>query len=39
MLSFITNKHDPHYIRQRANSLENITAARQNSDRKHLLLA
>ncbi|KAK0626818.1 flavoprotein-domain-containing protein [Immersiella caudata] len=39
MLSFITNKHDPHYIRQRANSLENITAARQSSERKHLLLA
>jgi len=39
MLSFITNKHDPHYLRQRANSLENITAARQNTDRKHLLLA
>ncbi|KAK4453747.1 flavoprotein [Podospora aff. communis PSN243] len=39
MLSFTTNKHDPHYLRQRANSLENITAARQNTDRKHLLLA
>jgi hypothetical protein len=39
MLSFISDKHDPHYIRERANSLENITAARQNTTQKHLLLA
>ncbi|KAK1760554.1 putative Phosphopantothenoylcysteine decarboxylase [Echria macrotheca] len=39
MLSFISNSHDPHYLRQRANSLENITASRRDSHRKHLLLA
>jgi hypothetical protein len=39
MLSFITNAHDPHFLRERANSLENITASRKMSDRKHLLLA
>ncbi|KAK0720768.1 flavoprotein-domain-containing protein [Lasiosphaeris hirsuta] len=39
MLSFITEHHDPHYLRERSNSLDNITAARQDSDCKHLLLA
>lgn len=39
MLSFITDKHDPHYVRERANSLENMTAARSDLDHKHLLLA
>lgn len=39
MLSIISDDHDPHYLRERANSLEDITAARQNTTRKHLLLA
>lgn len=39
MLSLIHNEHDPHYLHERAHSLENITAARQDTDRKHLLLA
>ncbi|KAK1828395.1 flavoprotein-domain-containing protein [Podospora conica] len=39
MLSYISGTHDPHYIRQRANSLENIAEARTDSDHMHLLLA
>ncbi|KAK5662731.1 hypothetical protein OQA88_6138 [Cercophora sp. LCS_1] len=39
MLSYISGKHDAHYIRQRANSLQNVTAARSETYSKHILLA
>lgn len=39
MLSYISNTHDPHFVRQRANSLENIAEARTDLDHMHLLLA
>ncbi|KAK3327416.1 flavoprotein-domain-containing protein [Cercophora scortea] len=41
MLQSVSGQHDPHFLRERANSIESLTASRSNPGgcRKHLLLA
>ncbi|KAK3685858.1 flavoprotein [Podospora appendiculata] len=41
MLQSVSGQHDPHFLRERANSIESLTASRSNPHgcRKHLLLA
>ncbi|KAK3377877.1 flavoprotein-domain-containing protein [Podospora didyma] len=39
MLQFVNSKHDNHFLRDEANSVPNLTAARSETGRKKLLLA